>query len=55
MDYLYKFSTFCYVIIIIITIIIIFLHGLGRLNCSAIDVAIVSWGVHDFFFLWVCS
>jgi hypothetical protein len=30
-DDLYKFSTFCYVIIII------FLHGLGRLNCSAID------------------
>jgi hypothetical protein len=37
-------------------IIIIFLHGLGRLTCSGIErVAIVSWGVHDLFFLEVCS
>ena len=38
-----------------IIIIIIFLHGWGRLTCSDIDViSIVSWGVHDLFFLEVC-
>jgi hypothetical protein len=37
-------------------IIIIFLHGLGRLTCSGIDALhIFSWGVHDLLSLEVCS
>jgi hypothetical protein len=44
------------IIIIIIITTIIFLHGLGRLTCSwHRRVAIVSWGVHDFFFFFGVS
>ena len=39
-----------------IIIIIIILHGLGRLKCSGIDaMPSYSGGVHDLFFLGVCS
>ena len=41
--------------IIITIIIIIFLHGLGRLTCSGIDALPSFPGVHDLFVHGVCS
>jgi hypothetical protein len=43
------------VIIIIIIFFFFFFHGLGHELFRHRRVAIVSWGVHDLFFLEVCS